>query len=880
MSKRSRDMAVRHLNSGVSFIEKGLYADAILTLEQAETDAREAESPEILAGVLQTYADLLLSEGREEEAIEKYTEAEKIIIKLSGKGYAVTEQLAGIYSNVAPVLEKRGERAEARDKYEASVSNYENLLVNDRNNVTYRSNAVSTLNNLGALLAEDREYEAAKNSFQKALDIMERSPDDVKESVTFQFRIATVLGNLLDLENDSGQIEGTEEKYGQLVETYRKTVRMDPLEESYKERLSIALVTYGDRMAVAGNKDESRDMYKEALDILEKLSDEKEDERQYGLIKADILKKLASYFAEKKYHESAKNNLIKALELLEKLLAQDPSNPENRARTVAILADLNDLVENEEASEAKLACYGLIERLAVKLLNINPTSLPYRLNVAFSQNIKGSILADLNRKDEAASELTKAIDNAMEILQIDTDDTYLHAASSLIDDMGLFADRMKNREERLRIYGIVLNRLEELADIYPEETSIKADIADLLEKISKTMVEKKNFHEVEFILGEAAAIYDHLLSIEPGNDNYSTKLSSVLMSMGEVYSEMKNQEKALETYLRLFRMATEDKEHGGKLDAILTELETEPLHADNKDTMLAEYEKLLAIRKELQEAEPDNAQYQRNLAGLRERIAYLLLEMGRSDEGLDILCSQLSSQSQSPYNRKVIDTLEKFRLSIPKKSDTEEMIKDYGLLLETYGKLIVMGLADVHIREERAEVLEKLALLNDENGSIENAKSNYEYALSAYAELRSSAPSEMPALIKTGNLKCRLASLLTDMGNMKDAEQMFRSAFDDYQELLEYEPSNISYQENAAYILNNLGYLLLEEGLFREAKPLYENALKMYVHILDADPENMACKTNAACTLNNLGYILENIGRENDALWMYEKARELSNDLS
>ncbi|MDW7733281.1 MAG: tetratricopeptide repeat protein [Methanolobus sp.] len=873
-------MAVRHLNSGVSFIEKGLYADATQALEQAETDSRDADSPEILASVLQTYADLLLSEGREEKAIGRYTEAEEIIVELSGKGYDVTEQLAGLFSNIAPVLEKEGDRSEARKKYEAAVNNYDKLLENDRNNITYRSNAASTLNNLGALLAEEGEHEAAQESFQKALDIMEGIPEEEKESIPFQFKMATILGNLLDLETDTGQLKGQEEKYGQLVETYRKIVRMDPSETSYKDRLSVALVAYGDRMAIAGEKEEAKEKYKEALDVLEKLSDEKEDTNEYGLRIVAVLNKLASYFAEKQYRESAKNNLLKALDLMEKLLAQDPSNAENRLRTVAVLSDLNNLVENEEASEAKLACYELIERLSEKLLAINPSSLPYRLNVAFAQNIKGNILAKLDRKDEAVSEFTKAIDSALEILQSNTEDTYCQAASSLIDDLGVFADGTEDSEERLRIHGIVLNKLEELADIYPEDTSIKADIAEVLEKIGKMMIESKNYEDAEFVLGETTSIYNELLSNETGNESYAAKLSSVLLSMGNLQTELKNREGSLDIYLRLFRMAPADPIHGMKLDAVLTEIEAAPQHADSKEELLAEYEKLLAIREELLGNEPDNSQYHRNLSGLRERIADLLIDLGRSDEGLGILCSQLSTQDRSSYTRKVIDALEKFRLSIKEKDDTEEMIRDYGVLLGTYDKLIDMGLADVRIREERAEVLEKLAVLHDENGSIEKAKINYGSALSAYAELQASEPSGIPVLMKTGNLKCRLASLLTDMGNREDAEQMFRSALDDYQELLEYEPSNISYQENSAYILNNLGYLLLEEGLFREAKPLYENALKMYAYILDTDPENMSCKANAACTLNNLGYILENMGRENDAMWMYEKARELSNDQS
>ncbi|MBN2109651.1 MAG: tetratricopeptide repeat protein [Methanosarcinaceae archaeon] len=878
MSKRSRDMAVRHLSRGVSFIEKGLNADAIDVLEQAEKDARNADFPEILSGVLQTYADLLLSEGREEEAIGRYTEAEEIIIELSRKGYDTTEQLAGISGNIAQILEKKGDRSKAMKKYEASADMYDKLLENDRNNLTYRSNAVSTLNNLGALLAEEGEHEAAQKSFQKALDLIEDGPADEKENIPFLLKKATILGNLLDLETDTEQVKDSGGKYGQLIETYRKIISMGPSERSCQKRLSMALITYGDIMALDGMKETSREMYKEAIDILERLCREKEDENECALMKVSALNKIASYFTEKGYTESAKNSLIKALGHLEVLLEEYPLNPENLSGTVAVLSEFNKLVEVEEASESKITCYGLIERLSEKLLAINPSSPPYRLNVAFSQNIKGRTLAELDRRKEAVSELTKAIDTALDIPENDTEASYCRAAISLIRDLGLLADGIENIQEKLGIYGSVLKRLEGLADIYPENSSIKADIADVLEKIGKNMLEKKDYDGADLVLAETAAIYDELLSLETDNEEYTVKLSSVLQSAGKLRRGMKNQKGALEIYLRLFRMTPADEEHGKRLDSVLTEMENSVPDTGSREELLAVYEELAGIREELLEKEPDNEQYCHKLCKLQEKIADTLIDSGRSGEGLEILCSLLSTRSQSSYHLKVIDTIKRFRLSIREKDSTEKAISDHILLLRTYDRLTDMELADAQIHMDRAGVLERLALLHDESGSLEKAKNSYMSALCAYEELHASEPYDDSLLVKTGNLKCRLASLLTDMGRAGDAKQMFRSSYDDYDVLLEHKPSYIPYHENAAYILNNLGYLLLQEGHFSEAKPLYEKALSIYVHILDCEPDNISCKANAACTLDNLGYILENMGRENDAMWMYEKARTLKGD--
>src|SRR6056297_616414 len=108
MSKRERDMAVRHLNKGVSLIERGYYEDAQEELSEAELHAKEANAPEILASVLQTYADLLYSNGLENEALTRYYQAVDSLSEGKTTFYMNKGQLAGMFSNMASILELKG----------------------------------------------------------------------------------------------------------------------------------------------------------------------------------------------------------------------------------------------------------------------------------------------------------------------------------------------------------------------------------------------------------------------------------------------------------------------------------------------------------------------------------------------------------------------------------------------------------------------------------------------------------------------------------------------------------------------------------------------------------------------------------------------------
>jgi tetratricopeptide (TPR) repeat protein len=876
MSTRSRDIAVRHLNKGVSFIEKGLHADALHALELAEHSVKEAESPEIHASVLQTYADLLLSTGREDDAFERYRLAVDISNELLVKGYVNYEQRAGIFSNLAGILEKKGSKEEARKNYDISIHAYDKLLGSDSNNMTYRSNAASTLNNLGALLAEEGEEEAAQKSFEKALRILRESPEEAGRATTLQFKMATILENLLNLETGSSPGDLSEEKYRQLVDTYHRIIEMDPT-ALYVARLAFALKGYADVLMSAGKTIDAEALYAEAQAIEERLAEERKDDSAANAAGAPSENINHEPFAESKEPESGREKLINSLQSLRELLEKDPENPEYRSGIISVLRELNDLVDQEESSPEKLRDHELILTTCELLQDIDPSNMSYRLNVAFALDIRGKLLKELHEESMAMQDLILASDIALEALGSEaSDEMFQSGARSIIDDLRHFAEGIDEGQEKIRVCEMILERLTRLGEIMPDDAGIKKDIAGLQDETGKLMLGMEMHTEAAEHFEKAAAMYELLMSVEDSNEEYMDKLVSALEAVGIVRIGLKEKDKALEIYFRLCGMEPSVKSHRDKVDSILMNMERDPLDASNGQALIAEYGKILAMREKLLAIEPDNLRYFQNIISLREEIANLMIDEGQVAEGLDIYLKLISGEGKnSQYRLKVTRMLENLKVSVPGIEDFEQRIKSYDMLLRLCEKLAEMDPGNAYIGKDSAAILENMALQLDENGYMDEARKYYESALSSYEELAAVDTLNLFYLERTASMRCKLGALLTDMGQVEEARGLFEASFMEYQTLLGEDSHHIGYQQNVAYILNNLGYFLLEEGELERAKPLYENALKRYAMILEEEPDNVSYRESAACTLNNLGYILENMGKEDDALWMYEKAKEL-----
>lgn len=876
MSKRARDMAVRHLNKGVSLIEKGHYEDAQQVLSEAEEQAKEANSPEILASVLQTYADLLYSNGLENEALTRYYQAIDAISEGKSKFYMDKGQLAGMFSNMASILELKGKREEALDKYKRSVAGYEELLREERSNRKYVLNTISTLNNYGALLAEMGQNEEAKKTFDKALLVMNKLGVGKSDSDSQISDRITILENLLRAKSDEKDFESMEKKYIELIDIYRVMNEDNPSEHYHSQKLASLLNRYSELLLENDYTEKAKGILKELIELLNTDSDEQSTSSMYEM--ASALSSYAACLNKEDDWSAAKSELEKAIHIITLLLASEKQNKEYISRAESILEDFTQLSDKEEDLSIRIEDYNIILKLSELLNNSDPANVSRNLNMAFSLNVRGKLLAEIEKWEEAAADVTKALEITYSIFEAEpSNPSYQSAVRSMITDLELIGKENESKDWIIKVNQLSLNEFQKDTD----EVSGNLEKAILFEENGNLLAEKKDYQEALKNLQIAEKIYSDIYSSNPNDKENITRLQSILLKIGEIQSEINGKEDTFATYLRLFRMQPSNNHYAEKLDNTLDSIVIVLAELEKNEELIGKYTDILSIYEELIEYWPENQQYVLKKVNLKENLANLLTEIDDTEKALDIYCELFENDRNNSYYRsKIGRTLDSIKANIvttaTTKGNVDGMIDDYRRLLTKYDRVIELDPENIPTLRGKAEALENVANLMETDGVLENAAVNYKLASQAYRDLLELEPESREHLNNLAKTSAHLASLLAETGENAEAEGYYGVALQIYEQLSDEDAANRSYQLSIAHVLGNIGYMFLVEERIEDAKIVYEKALRVYGSLLDLEPENKFYLENVAATMSNLGYILDKLGRRSDADWMYDQARSLS----
>jgi tetratricopeptide (TPR) repeat protein len=817
MSKRARDMAFRHFNKGVSLIEKGLHEDALETLQQAEEQANEADSPQIQIAVLQTYADLLFAHDKKEEALNRYLAASDILEK--NPNYMSLEQKANMFSNMALALENAGKKEEAREKYKISAQNYRELIKEETSSASHISNAVSTLNNMGALLAEIGRNGEALDTLEEAFNLHERATGS-NEETEYQQKRATILENLLNIPlDDTSGIE--EERYMELLEQYAEI----NANNKGSLKMSTALRNIAHMREKEGNTDAAFMKLEEALEIVSKQFDDK------------------------------------------------PDDPENKKMLIDILRDMNRLLENVEQSEKLLEMYGVILQMSRKLLVSMPDNTSYQLNVAFALNIIGNLLKDTGKVNEAIPKMEESVGIAVQVLEKEKEDSSsLQVAISFIEDMLALIGVVEDSSTKLELYSRLGHEIKEIGEENLEIGLINAGICN---KTGRILAEKREYSEALVYFKKALHTYE---TVRHATGERS-KMNDVLESMAHMQSNLGHIDEALKIYMQIVKAGSLNRKYAESIDEILIDKEKIADNTGNVDVLKKEYEKIIESRTELLGLMPDEqGKNTYRIKVLQEKIADIMVAMGQNREALQAYEQLQETDNTNTYLPKIVKLLEKIKISAGGQQSAKKL-EVLEFLLSRYNKLMKTMVNNALIAGNRASIIENIAQMLSEKGETEEAGNMYTYALDAYANLSELEPESVYPLERTAAIHTRIAELAASVSDGDEAKTRYETSLETYRVLIDANPSSMEYQLDYAGVLDGMGALFLNMKMHAEAKKSYEDALKSYGEIMEAEPENKSYRANVTITLENLGYVLELMGRKEDAIWMYENARKIENGI-
>lgn len=197
-------------------------------LEQ-NPDDRELKSS--LSTCLSNWSNMEWDQGKIDSAITRAEKGLEMQVKLRETGesnMADTYAAAGTMTNLAYLYQEKGKNDLALEMYTEAESAFQQLVRKAPNVVRFQNGLASTLTNLGLLYVAQKDRANAEEVYRDALKIKERIVQDSPESVDYVVSLAGGYVNFGGLLHGFGEYEPALEWYGKAVELLDDLLKQQP----------------------------------------------------------------------------------------------------------------------------------------------------------------------------------------------------------------------------------------------------------------------------------------------------------------------------------------------------------------------------------------------------------------------------------------------------------------------------------------------------------------------------------------------------------------------------------------------------------------------------------------------------------------------------
>lgn len=284
----------------------------------------------------------------------------------------------------------------------------------------------------------------------------------------------------------------------------------------------------------------------------------------------------------------------------------------------------------------------------------------------------------------------------------------------------------------------------------------------------------------------------------------------------------------------------------------------------DSDSAMKSYQKSLAIRQSLINADPNSQELQNELANSHEGIGDMLYTIGDLRRGLDsyehalVLRQQVVDGSATVENRRALAELW-MKIGDIKGMESYSNLGDTPGALESYRRAqeIVENLSSADPKNEDlssqvADLLTRIGMVADTMGDVTTALATEQRAISIAEQLTTESPNNRNylTLLLTANAFMRYA--LVDNNETTEAIAHSRQMIAKLRAMVDVDQSDVSARRNLGVTYNALGRDLLTTGKIAESIESHRKALSISERLLNADPSSEGNKSDVAFTEQRL----------------------------
>jgi eukaryotic-like serine/threonine-protein kinase len=417
--KRFRDVLVRNDDlrnrPDLHGLRQVLLREPLDFFRELRTQIMASEEPGSGAPMKLISANVELAEttrelGDPENALRAYNEALGLIDKIAmpGNSFEARTIRARILNALGDILRRTGRVADAMQAFQASLESLELLSHERPADVDLATRLANAHNNVGILLAEQKETDAAIGAYQSAIQVRARCARDNPTNHGLQARLADSYYNLGIALSDAGRVTQALGAYQSAIHTREQLSREHPEIAEYQMDLANNQNNLGALFEEMNRPADALQAFRAALAIREKLTATYPSVNRY---RADLS---TSYFnvghmlGLDHQPQLAQSSLESAERISRQLAADFPAVVEYRADLGRILTEMGDILAEDRQWEKALVPYHAAIGFR-RALHQEHASLPeYHAELALSQLSIGHLLRSMGRDDEATGFLSEA----------------------------------------------------------------------------------------------------------------------------------------------------------------------------------------------------------------------------------------------------------------------------------------------------------------------------------------------------------------------------------------------------------------------------------------------------------------------------------------
>jgi tetratricopeptide (TPR) repeat protein len=253
--------------------------------------------------------------------------------------------------------------------------------------------------------------------------------------------------------------------------------------------------------------------------------------------------------------------------------------------------------------------------------------------------------------------------------------------------------------------------------------------------------------------------------------------------------------------------------------------------AGDVDAALEAFGEAAAIANDLAKSQPNDPQWQRNLAQALEKIGSIQLRRNRSAEAV------AAFEEAAEVDRALLKTH-------PSPATWENLALSFN------------GIGDVHRRA----------------GDSAAALASYEESLTIARRLAADDPAQRKWRAELSNVLDRIGDLKLAQGDVNGAVPLYEEGAKLIRDLTQEDPNNSQWRRDLTIALENLGRVRLLQGQRRDAEAAFTEGLQIARSLSALDPDNTQWLRDVSVALDRIGMLDASRGQAADALKAFEEA--------